>query len=108
VEVIDVQTLIPFDLPHMIASSLEKTGKLLVLDEDVPGGASAYILQQILEIQNGFRWLDAPPKTLTSQAHRPAYGSDGDYFSKPSVEDIVKCAYNIMNEYNPSKFPLYI
>jgi hypothetical protein len=81
---------------------------LFVLYEDVPGGASAYILQQVLETQNGFSWLDAPPKTLTAKAHRPAYGSDGDYFSKPSTEDIFNVAYSIMNEYNPIKFPLYI
>ncbi len=108
VELIDVQSLLPFDVNHSISISLQKTGKLLVLDEDVPGGASAFILQQILEVQNGFQWLDSAPKTLTSQAHRPAYGSDGDYFSKPSVENVIAAVYNIMNEYNPSKYPLYL
>ncbi len=108
VEVIDVQSLLPFDRHHSIVESLKKTGKLLVLDEDVPGGASAYILQQIIEIQNGFVYLDAAPKTLTSKSHRPAYGSDGDYYSKPSTEDVINSVYNIMNEYNPGKFPLYL
>lgn len=108
VELIDVQTLLPFDRHHSIVQSLKKTGKFLVLDEDVPGGASAYILQQILEKQGGYQWLDSPPKTLTAHSHRPAYGSDGDYFSKPSTEDVVNCVYNIMNEYNPEKFPLYL
>ena len=108
VELIDIQSLLPFDRYHLITSSLKKTGKLLILDEDVPGGASAYILQQVLEVQNGFQWLDSSPKTLTAKAHRPAYGSDGDYFSKPSSEDVVNSVYNIMNEYDPLKFPLYI
>ncbi|MFN5318033.1 MAG: thiamine pyrophosphate-dependent enzyme [Bacteroidia bacterium] len=105
VELIDVQTLLPFDLNHSIAESIKKTGKLLVLDEDVPGGASAYILQQIIEVQGAFTWLDAPPVTLAAKEHRPAYGSDGDYFSKPSIEDIVEAAYAIMHEYRPSQFP---
>jgi 2-oxoisovalerate dehydrogenase E1 component len=105
IELIDVQTLLPFDLNHSISESLKKTGKLLVLDEDVPGGASAYILQQIIEVQGAFTWLDAVPKTLTAKEHRPAYGSDGDYFSKPSVEDIVEAAYAIMHEYRPAQFP---
>ncbi len=108
VELIDIQSLLPFDRHYSIAASLKKTGKLLILDEDVPGGASAYILQQIIEVQNGFQWLDSAPKTLTAKAHRPAYGTDGDYFSKPSVEDVINAVYNIMNEYNPLKFPLYI
>jgi pyruvate/2-oxoglutarate/acetoin dehydrogenase E1 component len=107
IELIDVQSLLPFDLDHSIAASLEKTNKLLILDEDVPGGASAYILQQVLEVQDGFRYLDASPRTLTARAHRPAYGSDGDYFSKPSVEDIVDAAYGLMQEYNPGDFPRY-
>lgn len=107
IELIDVQSLLPFDLNHSIAASLEKTNKLLILDEDVPGGASAFILQQVLEVQDGFRYMDASPKTLTAKAHRPAYGSDGDYFSKPSVEDIVDAAYGLMQEYNPGDFPGY-
>jgi pyruvate/2-oxoglutarate/acetoin dehydrogenase E1 component/TPP-dependent pyruvate/acetoin dehydrogenase alpha subunit len=104
-ELIDIQTLLPFDRRHEIASSLEKTGKLMILDEDVQGGASGFILQQILEVQGGFRFLDADPVTLTAKDHRPAYGSDGDYFSKPSVDDIVETAYAMFNEYNPSQFP---
>ncbi len=108
VELIDVQSLLPFDRHHSIVESVKKTGKLLVFDEDVPGGASAYIMNQILEVQNGFQWLDSQPKTLTAKAHRPAYGSDGDYFSKPSAEDVINSVYFIMHEYNPAKFPLYI
>jgi len=104
-EVIDVQSLLPFDIHHSIKDSLGKTGKLLVVDEDVPGGASAFILQQVLEIQNGFGLLDAVPHTLTAKPHRAAYGSDGDYFSKPSVEDVIDSVYQMMNEYNPEKFP---
>ena len=104
-EIIDAQSLLPFDVNHDCVKSLEKTNKLLIVDEDVPGGASAYILQQILEVQNGFAYLDSIPKTLTAKAHRPAYGTDGDYFSKPSAEDIYECVYEIMNEYNPEKYP---
>ena len=89
VELIDARTLLPFDREHRIVESLQKTNRLLVVDEDVPGGASAYILQQVLETQGGYRFLDATPGTLTAKAHRPAYGTDGDYFSKPSVEDVV-------------------
>jgi pyruvate/2-oxoglutarate/acetoin dehydrogenase E1 component len=87
-EVIDVQSLLPFDIHHSIKNSLEKTGKLLIVDEDVPGGASAFILQQVLEEKNGFQYLDTAPRTLTAKDHRPAYGSDGDYYSKPNVEDV--------------------
>jgi len=90
IEVIDIQTLLPFDLHGACAASLKRTNRLLVVDEDVPGGASAYIMQQILEVQGGFSHLDASPRSLTAKAHRPAYGSDGDYFSKPSAEDIVE------------------
>ncbi|MBK5285894.1 MAG: transketolase, partial [Bacteroidia bacterium] len=103
--VIDVQTLLPFDLHHGIVESVKKTNKLLVVDEDVPGGASAYILQKIIEEQKAFEFLDAEPRTLTSKAHRPSYGSDGDYFSKPNVEDVFDSVYDIMREYNPEKFP---
>jgi pyruvate/2-oxoglutarate/acetoin dehydrogenase E1 component len=105
VELIDVQTLLPFDLKHSIAESLKKTGKLLILDEDVQGGASGFILQQILEVQKGFRFLDAKPLTLTSKDHRPAYGSDGDYFSKPAIDDVVEKAYAMLHEYAPARFP---
>ena len=105
VEVIDVQTLLPFDTNHRIAESLKKTNRLLVVDEDVPGGASAFILQQIMEVQGGFRWLDSNPRTLAAKEHRPAYGSDGDYFSKPSTEDIYEAVYEMMHEANPAKWP---
>jgi pyruvate/2-oxoglutarate/acetoin dehydrogenase E1 component/TPP-dependent pyruvate/acetoin dehydrogenase alpha subunit len=104
-EIIDVQSLLPFDINHDIVKSLAKTNRLLVIDEDVPGGASAYILQQILDEQNGYKYLDSKPETLAAKAHRPAYGTDGDYFSKPSVEDIYEKVYAIMNEVNPVKFP---
>ena len=104
-EVIDIQSLLPFDINHDISKSLKKTNRLLVIDEDVPGGATAYILQQILETQNGYEYLDSMPQTLTSKPHRPAYGTDGDYFSKPSVEDIYEKIYEMMNEVNPSQYP---
>lgn len=105
VEVIDVQTLLPFDLDQLCAQSLQKTNKLLVVDEDVPGGASAFILQQILEVQRGYYLLDSKPQTLAAKAHRPPYGSDGDYFAKPSVDDIIEVAYTMMTETNPEKHP---
>jgi pyruvate/2-oxoglutarate/acetoin dehydrogenase E1 component len=105
VEIIDVQSLLPFDLNHDILKSITKTNRLLVIDEDVPGGASAYILQQILEVQKGYFQLDSQPKTLTSKEHRPSYGTDGDYFSKPSTEDIYEKIYEMMHEDNPAKFP---
>ena len=105
VELIDVQTLLPFDNSHAIVESLKKTNRLLVIDEDVPGGASAYILQKILEEQKGYFHLDSEPKTLTAQAHRTAYGTDGDYFSKPGIEDMVEAAYSLMSEVDPEKFP---
>jgi pyruvate/2-oxoglutarate/acetoin dehydrogenase E1 component len=104
-EVIDPQTLYPFDTDNICGSSLKKTSKLLVVDEDLPGAASAYILQTILENQNGYYSLDCPPKTLSAKEHRPPYGSDGDYFSKPSMDDIIEAVYNIMSESNPAKFP---
>jgi pyruvate/2-oxoglutarate/acetoin dehydrogenase E1 component/TPP-dependent pyruvate/acetoin dehydrogenase alpha subunit len=105
VEIVDPQTLLPFDLNKVCAGSLQKTNKLLVVDEDVPGGASAYILQQILEDQQGYYSLDAQPKTLAAKAHRPPYGSDGDYFSKPSVDDVVEAVYQMMHDTNASKYP---
>ena len=104
-EIIDVQSLLPFDIHHDIAKSIMKTNRLLVIDEDVPGGASAYILQQILDVQDAYDYLDSKPQTLASKAHRPAYGTDGDYFSKPSTEDIYEKIYGMMNESNPAKFP---
>jgi len=105
VEIIDAQSLLPFDIKHDIVKSLQKTNRLLVVDEDVPGGASAYLLQQIIEVQGGFKYLDSEPQTLAAKAHRPSYGTDGDYFSKPSVEDVFEKIYSIMNEVNPIKFP---
>ncbi|MGZ3833681.1 MAG: alpha-ketoacid dehydrogenase subunit alpha/beta [Mucilaginibacter sp.] len=105
IEVIDPQTLYPFDLDNVCGNSLKKTSKLLIVDEDLPGGASAYILQKILEAQNGYYFLDAQPKTLSSKEHRPPYGTDGDYFSKPSLDDIIEVVYNMMNESNPGKYP---
>jgi pyruvate/2-oxoglutarate/acetoin dehydrogenase E1 component len=104
-ELIDVQTLLPFDIHHSIVESVKKTNKLLVLDEDVPGGASAYILQKILEEQHAFQYLDSTPRTVTAQAHRAAYGSDGDYFSKPNAENVFDAVYEMMSEYDPEKFP---
>ncbi len=104
-ELIDVQTLLPFDIHHVIAESLKKTNRLLVIDEDVSFGAASYILNRILEEQNAYYYLDSAPVTLTSKDHRPAYGSDGDYFSKPSVEDIIEKAYAMMHEADPARFP---
>jgi len=105
VEVIDVQSLLPFDLNADIKKSLSKTNRLMIVDEDVPGGGTAYILSQLLEKQKVFNLLDSPPKLLSAKAHRPAYGSDGDYFSKPSVDDIIENAYEILHEVDPKKYP---
>ena len=105
IEVVDPQTLYPFDNEHICSASLKKTSKLLIVDEDLPGGASAYILQNIVEGQNGYYYLDAQPKTLSAKEHRPPYGTDGDYFSKPSLDDIVEAVYNMMNEASPAKYP---
>jgi pyruvate/2-oxoglutarate/acetoin dehydrogenase E1 component/TPP-dependent pyruvate/acetoin dehydrogenase alpha subunit len=104
-EIIDIQSLLPFDINYDIVKSVAKTNRLLVIDEDVPGGASAYILQEIVENQKAYRHLDSEPQTLAAQPHRPAYGTDGDYFSKPSVEDIFEKVYDIMHEANPKKYP---
>ena len=104
-EVIDIQSLLPFDINKDIVKSIAKTNRLLVIDEDVPGGASAYILQQIVEEQDGYSHLDSKPQTLTSKAHRPAYGTDGDYFSKPSADDIFEKIYAMMSETRPNQFP---
>ena len=105
VEIIDAQSLLPFDINHDVLKSITKTNRLLVVDEDVPGGASAYLLQQIIDTQNGYDYLDSKPQTLTAQAHRPSYGTDGDYFSKPSVEDVFEKVYAIMHEAKPTQFP---
>ena len=104
-EIIDIQSLLPFDINHDIVKSITNTNRLLVIDEDVPGGASAYIMQQILDNQNAYDYLDSKPQTLTAKSHRPAYGTDGDYFSKPSVEDIYEKVYAMMSEVNPKKYP---
>ena len=104
IEIIDAQSLLPFDINHDTLKSVAKTNRLLIVDEDVPGGASAYLLQQIIEEQDGYQYLDSKPATLTSKAHRPAYGSDGDYFSKPSAEDIFEKIYEMMHEADPNKY----
>lgn len=103
-EIIDIQSLLPFDIHGDIAKSIAKTNRLLIIDEDVPGGASAFILQQIIDKQEAYHYLDSKPQTLTAKDHRPAYGTDGDYFSKPSIEDIFEKVYAMMNEANPSKY----
>jgi pyruvate/2-oxoglutarate/acetoin dehydrogenase E1 component/TPP-dependent pyruvate/acetoin dehydrogenase alpha subunit len=97
-EVVDVQTLLPFDINHKIIESLKKTNRIVFIDEDVPGGASAYMFQQVMEIQGGYKWLDVAPRTISAHPHRPAYGSDGDYFSKPNAEDIAQVIMEMMNE----------
>lgn len=105
VEVIDVQTLLPFDVDHTIVESLKKTNRVIFADEDVPGGASAFMMQKVLEEQGGYQYLDSEPRTVAAKEHRPAYGSDGDYFSKPSADDVFDSVYNLMHEANPQKFP---
>lgn len=107
VEVIDVQTLLPFDRDSHILQSLQKTSRILFLDEDVPGGATAFMLQQVIEKQGGYHWLDSEPRTLTAQPHRPAYGTDGGYFSKPNVEDIFDAVYDLMHEVDPAAYPMF-
>ena len=98
VELIDVQSLLPFDIHHTIVDSLKKTNRILFLDEDVPGGASAYMYQQVIEGQGGYKWLDASARTLSAKAHRPAYASDGDYFSKPNTEEVIQVVQEMMAE----------
>jgi len=105
IEVIDPQTLYPFDTDNICGESLKKTNKLLVIDEDIPGGATSYMMQKILEAKNGYYSLDAQPRTLSAMEHRPPYGSDGDYFSKPSLDDIIEAVYGMMSGANPAKFP---
>jgi pyruvate/2-oxoglutarate/acetoin dehydrogenase E1 component len=105
VEVVDVQTLLPFDLHGAILDSIKKTSRVLFVDEDVPGGTTAYMMQQVLVKQDGYQWLDAAPVTLSGSDHRPAYGSDGDYYSKPNVDLIYKSVYEIMRESDPARFP---
>ena len=107
IEVIDAQTLLPFDREHHILESVKKTGRLLLVDEDVPGGATAYMMQEIVEKQGAFHWLDAPPRTLPATQHRPVYGSDGDYWSKPNVESIFDAVYDLMHDAEPARFPIF-
>lgn len=104
-EVIDVQTLLPFDSPKNILTSIQKTHRVLFVDEDMPGGASAYMMQEVLDKQGAFDWLDSPAACLAAAPHRPAYSSDGDYFSKPNVENVVDKVYEIMRETDPTTFP---
>jgi pyruvate/2-oxoglutarate/acetoin dehydrogenase E1 component len=104
-EIIDIQSMLPLDINHDILKSIKKTNRFMVIDEDVPGGASAYILNEILNIQNAYQYLDSQPRTLTAKAHRPAYGTDGDYFSKPSLEDIFEAVYRVMHEVSPEDYP---
>jgi 2-oxoisovalerate dehydrogenase E1 component len=106
-EVLDVQSLLPFDIHGRILESLQKTSRIVFIDEDVPGGATAYMLQEVLEKQGGYAWLDSPPRTVSGQPHRPAYGSDGDYWSKPNIEQIFDAAYELMHEAQPNQFPLF-
>jgi len=105
VELIDIQTLLPFDVNKIIVESLKKTNKIVFFDEDVPGGATAFMLQKVIEEQNGYQYLDAKPKTVTAKEHRAAYSTDGDYFSNPNAEDVFEVVYELMHETNPNKFP---
>jgi len=106
-EVIDAQSLLPFDVHGVIVESLQKTNRIVFVDEDVPGGTTAYMMQEVLEKQDGYRWLDSAPRTLSGKAHRPAYGSDGDYWSKPNVETIFESVYELMHEVAPRQYPLF-
>jgi 2-oxoisovalerate dehydrogenase E1 component len=106
-EVIDVQSLLPFDIHRRILDSLKETGRIVFIDEDVPGGTTAYMLQEVLEKQGGYSWLDSQPRTLPGKPHRPAYGSDGDYWSKPNVEQVFETAYEMMHESDPARFPIF-
>ena len=102
---IDVQTLIPFDIEKGISKSVSKTNRLLIIDEDVPGGGTGFILSELISKQNIYNFLDSEPKILSAKNHRPAYGTDGDYFSKPSKEDVFEKIYEMMNESNPQQYP---
>ena len=104
-EVIDVQTLLPFDINHSIVESVKKTNRVIFADEDVPGGASAFMMQKVLEEQNAYQYLDSKPVTLAAKEHRPPYSSDGDYFSKPNTEDVFDVVYELMHEAEPGRFP---
>ncbi len=102
---IDVQTLLPFDIHQTIIESLKKTNRVIFADEDVPGGTSAFMMQKVLEEQGGYKFLDSQPRTISAKEHRPAYSSDGDYFSKPNTESVFDLAYELMAESDPEKFP---
>lgn len=106
IEIIDVQTLLPFDISHSIVDSLRKTNRIVFLDEDLPGGASAYMMREVLELQGGYRYLDSPPVCITAKDHRPPYGTDGDYYSKPNAEDVYEAIYGLMQEAEPNRFPI--
>ena len=106
VELIDVQSLLPFDRPGLIKESIKKTNRVLFVDEDVPGGASAYMLQQVIDGPEIWQYLDSAPQTLSASAHRPAYGTDGDYYSKPNAESIFDKVYTILHESDPKRFPM--
>ena len=106
-EIIDVQTLLPFDINGIISESLKKTNRVLFVDEDVPGGATAFMMQKVIDEQEGWRYLDSKPSCLPAMEHRPAYGTDGDYFSKPNAEDVFRAVYDIMNEADPGKYPMF-
>jgi pyruvate/2-oxoglutarate/acetoin dehydrogenase E1 component len=108
VELIDVQTLLPFDINHRIVESIKKTNKVIFLDEDVPGGATAFMMQQVLENQGAYQYLDYKPITISAKAHRPPYGTDGDYWSKPNVEEIFEVVCNMMSDYEPGYFPKFL
>jgi pyruvate/2-oxoglutarate/acetoin dehydrogenase E1 component len=107
-EVIDVQSLLPYDIPGVIVESLRKTNRIVFVDEDVPGGTTAYMLQEVLEKQGGYCWLDSEPRTLPGKPHRPAYGSDGDYWSKPNVETVFETVYELMHEASPQQYPMFL
>jgi pyruvate/2-oxoglutarate/acetoin dehydrogenase E1 component/TPP-dependent pyruvate/acetoin dehydrogenase alpha subunit len=106
-EIIDVRSLLPFDIHQLLLQSLQKTNRIVFVDEDVPGGTSAYMLQQVIEGQGGYAWLDSEPRTISGKPHRPAYGSDGDYWSKPNVEQVFETVYRLMNEVDPASYPLF-
>jgi pyruvate/2-oxoglutarate/acetoin dehydrogenase E1 component len=104
-EVIDAQTLLPFDINHAILDSIKKTSRIVFADEDIPGGATAFMMQEVLESQKAYAFLDSPPLTITAKEHRPPYASDGDYFSKPNPEEVFEKIYAMMHESDPEKFP---
>ena len=106
VELIDVQTLLPFDVEHSIVESVKKTNKIIFMDEDIPGGATSFMMQQVLEVQRGYRYLDFDPITVTAHEHRTPFGSDGDYFTKPNEQDIFEAAYKLMHQYDPTTYPI--